>query len=205
MIALELDLTTQHTDPAFQRKLREAKLACKEAAGWQCEWIYPNKVRCGARQNQLRRKKGRGSEPDGWQIMKLHACHLDQDPLNPNPRLICLCPKHHMQFDRCTELAEEIRQYRRGYRLTSTDSLMEAMQHTGISIWEEADGYHWQIDGIPQCGRRTTAVRAVGAAIACMHELLCTTQYNLEVASHEIAALRTAVPLQENTFLSDEE
>jgi hypothetical protein len=198
MIELSLDLATQHTDPDFKRKLREAKLACKEAAGWQCEWMYPNKTRCGARQNQLRKKKGKGSEPEGWSVMKLHGCHIDQnDPLNPNPRLICLCPKHHMEFDRCTELAEEIRQYRRGYQLTSTDSLIAAMQHTGIAIWEEADGYHWQIDGIPQRGKRTTAVGAVGAAIAHMYGLLTTTQRDLEMARREIAELQLVATQKE--------
>jgi hypothetical protein len=102
-----------------------------------------------------------------------------------------------MEFDRCTELAEEIRQYRRGYQLTSTDSLIIAMQHTGIAIWEEADGYHWQIDGIQQRGRRTTAVGAVGAAIAHMHGVLSTTQRDLEIARREIAELRLVATQKE--------
>lgn len=184
MIGTQLDFSTIHTDPDFKRKLLEAKLACKEAAHWQCEWKYPNGERCSARQNQLKKKKGKRGQPDGWQIMKLHACHVDKnDPLNPNPRLMCLCPKHHMEFDRKEELQEQVRCYRHGYQLTSTDALLTAMKHTGISVWEEADGYHWWIDETQERGHRTTAVGAVGAAIASMHGLLKTAQ-------QEIAFLR---------------
>src|SRR5260370_37536683 len=115
MIETSVDFTTQYTVPELKRKLREAKLACKEAATWQCEWSYPNGARCSARQNQIHRKKGRGSEPDGWKVTKLHGCHVDRnDPLNPKPRLICFCAKHHMEFDRNAERADCVRQYRRG-------------------------------------------------------------------------------------------
>lgn len=38
MIEVDLDPTTKHSDPHYKRKLREAKRACKEAAGWQSKW-----------------------------------------------------------------------------------------------------------------------------------------------------------------------
>jgi hypothetical protein len=57
MIQVELDPATKHLDPDFERKVRECKLACKEEAGWRCEYVYPNGKRCRAIEGQLKRKK----------------------------------------------------------------------------------------------------------------------------------------------------
>lgn len=167
MNPFELDPTTRHIDPDFARKLRETKLACKESAGWQCEHMHPNGQRCKAREGQLCRKQGRHGRPDSWTVVHLHACHLDSDPTNPQPRMICLCARHHMAFDWGTELTEQPGvKYRKGYHLTTTDALLEEINSTGsISVWEEADGYHWRVDGTNITGKRTTAVGAVGTAI----------------------------------------
>lgn len=180
MIEFTLDSQTRHIDPDFARKLRECKLACKEAAGWQCEYVHQNGQRCKAREGQLRRKCGKHGRPDSWTVKHMHACHVDGDYDNPTPRLICYCPAHHMQFDRGTELQEHPNtMYRKGYQLTTTDALLEEVNSAGgISIWEASDGYHWRIDGTDIGGQRTTAAGAVGTAIYHLH-LLYQTQNTL--------------------------
>lgn len=180
MIQVDLDHTTKHLDPDFERKVREAKLACKEAAGWRCEYIYPNGKRCSATEGQLKRKKGRNGRPDGWSVVHMHGCHADQDRLNPQPRLICLCPRHHIEFDRHAELKEQVKQYRRGYQLTSTDALISHLKFTGIDIVEGSDGYHWTIDGTDMQGHRNTAIHAVGAAIYQLRSLYGQAQETIQ-------------------------
>ena len=120
------------------------QLACKEAAGWQCEYVHPNGQRCKAREGQLRRKRGKHGRPDSWTVKHMHACHVDGDYDNSTPRLICYCPAHHMQFDRGTELQEHPNtMYRKGYQSTTTDTLLEEVNSAGgISIWEANDGFH---------------------------------------------------------------
>ena len=179
MIEVELDPTTRHTDPHYKRKECEAKRACKEVAGWQCEWIHPNGQRCRARHGQLRRKKGRHGEPDGWIVIHLHACHVG-NKLGSLQKYICFCPSHHTEYDRNLELQEQVSCYRRGYQITSTDALLGAMQYTGIAIWEEPDGYHWRVDGTELFGHRTTAVGAVCAAIRQITHLVENTRCELE-------------------------
>jgi hypothetical protein len=189
MIQVDLDSATKHLDPDFERKVREAKLACKEAAGWRCEYIYPNGKRCSAVEGQLKRKKGRNGRPDGWSVTHMHGCHADQDRLNPHPRLICLCPRHHFEFDRNAELKDQVKMYRRGYQLTSTDALIAHLLFTGISIEEVTDGYTWTIDGTDLEGHRTTAIHAVGAAIYQLRSLQAKTQADLQAAQETIRHL----------------
>jgi hypothetical protein len=39
-----------------QQRWNELKTACKERAGWQCEYVYPNKKRCGMREDEIRKR-----------------------------------------------------------------------------------------------------------------------------------------------------
>ncbi len=77
-----------------KRRWNELKTACKERAGWQCEYVYPNKKRCSMREDEIRkseRRRGRAY------FVHLHAAHLgNKDPGNPEPNVICLCARHHM-------------------------------------------------------------------------------------------------------------
>ncbi len=194
MIQVDLDPATKHLDPEFERKVREQKLACKEAAGWRCEYIYPNGKRCRAIEGQLKRKKGRNGRPDGWTVEHMHGCHADQDRFNPHPRLICLCARHHFKFDRHAELKDQIRQYRRGYQVTSTDALITHLMFTGITIIEVSDGYYWTIDGTDLEGYRTTAIHAVGAAIYQLRSLLAQTRADLLTTQETIQYLEEQFP-----------
>lgn len=186
MIEVELDPATRHIDPHYERKLREAKRACKEAARWQCEHVYPNGQRCSARQGQLHRRKGRHGEPDGWSVMRLHACHVGNKQVRMQ-QFICFCPKHHAEYDRGIESQEQqqARCYRKGYQLTSTDALLEELKYAGITIWEQPDGYYWHIDGTTLQGHRTTAVKAVSAALAQLKTCLATVEQELAAARDE--------------------
>jgi hypothetical protein len=75
---------------------------------------------------------------------------------------------------------ESLSCYRRGYQMTSTDALLTEMQDTGISVWEETDGYHWRVDGTELVGQRTTAVGAVCAAI---RQMSCPSWFQHDHAS----------------------
>ena len=192
MIEVELDPETKHTDPYYKRKLREAKRACKEAAGWQCEYIHPNGQRCSARQGQLRRKKGRHGEPDGWSVMRLHGCHVGNKQV-PQQQFICFCPKHHAEYDRGIELQEQVSCYRRGYQMTSTDALLTELQDSGISVWEETDGYHWRVDETDLVGRRTTAIGAVCAAVRQLSCQWAVTKRELDLLRKQSATLQASM------------
>jgi hypothetical protein len=100
-----------------------------------------------------------------------------------------LCARHHFEFDRSTELQDQVRQYRRGYQLTSTDALIAHLVFTGITINEARDGYHWSIDGTDLHGHRTSAIYAVGAAIYQLRNLLTQTQADLVLAQDTIRHL----------------
>ncbi len=92
-----------------------------------------------------------------------------------------------MKLDRNKELRERLSQRRRGYQLTTTDSLLREINTTGITVTEHSDGYHWRIDGTDLAGQRTTAVAAIGTAI---HQLRCAlelTQRELQLAQQCLA------------------
>ena len=76
MIQVHLDPAQKHLDPDFERKLRECKLACKEAAGWRCEYFYPNRKRCSVYEGQLKHKKGRNGRPDGRSCICMDATQI---------------------------------------------------------------------------------------------------------------------------------
>lgn len=67
---------------------KELARACKERADWKCE-------ECGVEHGTIRigRKKKRPYK------VRLSATHPDNDPENPNPRLIALCELHHLRCD----------------------------------------------------------------------------------------------------------
>src|SRR5215831_20378541 len=61
--------------------------ACKERAGWVCE-------QCGA--HQYEQRLSRRGVP---YFVYLHAAHVNNDPWNPNPELVCLCISCHARLD----------------------------------------------------------------------------------------------------------
>ncbi len=165
----------------------ELKTACKERAAWQCEYIYPNGKRCGMREDEIRKSKRRPGRP---YVVHLHAAHLDnKNPSDPNPELICLCPKHHMQMDRRVELRDKLSTRRRGYQITTTDQLVGEVNTAGITIEEHVDGYTWRIDGTDLEGKKTTAVGAVGTAVHQMRCLLEMTRRELEATRQRLEEL----------------
>jgi hypothetical protein len=162
----------------------ELKTACKERAGLQCEYVYPNGKRCGMREDEIRKSKRRQGKP---YVVYLHAAHLgNTNPGDPNPELMCLCPRHHMQMDRQIELREKLSTRRRGYQITTTDALLEEVNTTGITVEECPDGYTWRIDGTGLAGKKTTAVAAVGVAIHQMCCLLDMTRRELDAAKQQL-------------------
>ena len=155
----------------------EIRAACIERAGKQCEYINPKTgKRCAIRDEDVKRSKRTGRK----YVVSLYACHLNDDPGNPQPELICLCPAHHMSMDRNKELKDRLSQRRRGYQLTTTDSLLQEVNTSGITIVEKSDGYHWHIDGTEIAGHKTTAIAAVGSAIHHLRCLFAMTQRDLQ-------------------------
>ena len=167
-----------------KQRWNELKTACKERAGWQCEYVYPNGKRCGMHEDEIRKSRRRQGKP---YVVHLHAAHLgNTDPGDPNPKLICLCPKHHMQMDRQIELRERLSTRRRGYQITTTDLLLEEINTAGITVEECSDGYRWHIDGTDIAGKQTTAVTAVGVAVHQMRCLLDMTRRALDAARQQL-------------------
>ena len=165
-----------------KRRWNELKTACKERAGWQCEYVYPNGKRCSMREDEIRKSRRRQGKPC---MVHLHAAHLgNANPGDPNRELICLCPKHHMQMDRRIELREKLSTRRRGYQIT-TDLLLEEINTAGITVEACSDGYSWRIDGTDIAGRQTTAVAAIGVAIHQMRCLLDMTRRALDAAGQQ--------------------
>ena len=157
----------------------ELRAACLERAGKQCEWIDPKSGRrCQTRDEQIKKSK-RGRR----YVVSLYASHVNDDIGNPDPELICLCPRHHMMFDRNKELREKVTTRRRGYQITTTDTLLREINTSGITVTEEVDGYAWSIDETEIKGKKTTAVAAVGTAI---HQMRCALQF----AQRELQQLR---------------
>jgi hypothetical protein len=141
---------------------RELREACLERANKQCEFVYPNGKRCARTDGELRKSRHSGRK----YIVYLHAAHsANTRPDDPNPELICLCPAHHLKMDRKLEAQDRVSQRRRGYRITTTDSLLVEIRDAGIEITEESDGYHWSIAHLGLGGHATTAARAAGCAL----------------------------------------
>ncbi len=160
----------------------ELRAACLERAGKQCEYVDPKTgKRCPIRDEDVRRSKHSGRK----YVVSLYACHLHDDPENLDPELICLCPAHHMKLDRNKELRERLSCRRRGYQITTTDSLLREINMSGITIVEQSDGYHWTIDGTDLEGQRTTAIAAIGSAIHQLCYLLETSRRQLQAAQRQ--------------------
>lgn len=148
-----------YPDSRIWRELREA---CLERANKQCEFIHKNGKRCARTDGELRTSKSTGRR----YIVYLHAAHsANARPDDPNPELICLCPAHHLKMDRTLEAQDRVSQRRRGYRITTTDSLLVEIRDAGIEITEESDGYHWSITHLGLGGYATTAARTAGCAL----------------------------------------
>ena len=148
-----------YPDARIWRELRES---CLERAGHQCEYRYPNGKRCARRNEEIRTSRHSGRK----YFVYLHAAHsANTDPANPNPELICLCPAHHLKMDRALEAQERVSERRRGYRITTTDSLLVEMRAAGLVIEEQSDGYYWSLAHLGLGGPATTAARAAGCAL----------------------------------------
>ncbi len=148
-----------YPDARIWRELREA---CLERANKQCEFMHPNGKRCARTDGELRTSKSTGRR----YIVYLHAAHsANARPDDLNPELICLCPAHHLKMDRALEGQDRVSQRRRGYRITTTDSLLVEIRDAGIEIEEQSDGYHWSLPHLGLGGRATTAARAAGCAL----------------------------------------
>ena len=148
-----------YPDARIWRELREA---CLERANKQCEFVYPNGKRCARTDGEIRKSKHSGRK----YFVYLHAAHsANSCPNDPNPELICFCPAHHLKMDRALEAQDRVSQRRRGYRITTTDSLLLEIRDAGIEITEENDGYHWSIEHLGLGGHATTAARAAGCAL----------------------------------------
>ena len=141
---------------------RELRESCLERANKQCEFVYPNGKRCARTDGEIRKSKHSGRK----YFVYLHAAHSgNANPNDLSPELICLCPSHHLKMDRALESQDRVSQRRRGYRITTTDSLLVEIREAGIHITEESDGYHWCIEHLGLGGRATTAARAAGCAL----------------------------------------
>jgi hypothetical protein len=68
-------------------------------------------------------------------------------------------------MDRALEAQDRVSQRRRGYRITTTDSLLVEIRDAGILITEASDGYHWSLPHLGLGGHTTTAARAAGCAL----------------------------------------
>ncbi len=144
------------------RVWRELREACLERANKQCEFIHPNGKRCARTDGELRTSR----HSDRKYIVYLHAAHsANSCPADLNPELICLCPAHHLKMDRALEAQDRVSQRRRGYRITTTDSLLVEIRAAGVEIIEESDGYHWSIVHLGLGGHATTTARAAGCAL----------------------------------------
>ena len=180
-----MNLMLKNAYPA-QKRWRELQAASREAAENQCQFLYKNKKRCSMKHGQLRRSR-RGLK----YIVYLHTCHLNSDPSNEEPELLCLCAKHHMMLDRRAELREHVTQRRRGYNITTTDILLLEVNSAGITIREESDGFHWWVNGYADTrGTTTTAVNAVATSIHQMRCLLDAQHQELGQAQREIERMK---------------
>lgn len=141
---------------------RELREACLERANKQCEFVHPNGKRCARTDGELRKSRHSGRK----YIVYLHAAHsANSCPDDLNPELVCLCPAHHLKMDRALEAQDRVSQRRRGYRITTTDSLLVEIRDAGIEITEESNGYHWSLPHLGLGGHATTAARAAGCAL----------------------------------------
>ncbi len=142
---------------------RELREACLERANKRCEYVYPNGKRCARFDGELRTSVHSGRE----YFVYLHAAHsANARPDNTNPELLCLCPAHHLKMDRALEVQDRVSQRRRGYCITTTDSLLVEIRAAGIEIEERSDGYHWSLARLRLAGQATTAARAAGDALS---------------------------------------
>ena len=73
--------------PEYPPNWSEMAKACKDAAKWRCEW-------CGVIHGEERiGKNGKAYKV----FMTVH--HPDNDTLNPDARLVCLCQECHLRDD----------------------------------------------------------------------------------------------------------
>jgi hypothetical protein len=83
---------------------------CKEQAGWRC-------ASCKVKHGAQRISKRTGVVYPVY----LHAAHVNHDPANPTPDLLCLCPTCHGTYD-----------YR--YRMREHQIALERMKHQKLLV-----------------------------------------------------------------------
>jgi hypothetical protein len=114
----------------YPRDWEQLRLDCLQNADYRCQ-------HCGIKDGTILESK-RSGRP---YILYLHAAHQHQDIANQTPQLIALCPRCHMRHDR--QQANGNR--RSGYgKLISTENLARAVRESGLLMWVESDGLHWQ-------------------------------------------------------------
>lgn len=73
----------------YHKNFRKRRLECLANANFQCE-------RCGVKHHSF----AISTRSMELYVLYLHAAHVEQnDKLNPEADLVCLCPKHHWSFD----------------------------------------------------------------------------------------------------------
>ncbi len=96
----------------------------------------------------------------------LHTAHARGAPMrSKDPRdYLALCDACHMWYDRQPGDSGFVTQYRRGYSATTTDQLVAAVGAIGLEVWQQGEGWYWQI-GV-ECGVEDSPVLAIAAAVA---------------------------------------
>lgn len=105
----------------YPKNWDELAAACKERAGWKCE-------QCGIAHGTelIGEKRGNAYK------VRITAAHIDHDPENPNPRLMALCEKCHLRYDRYLHGANA--------RRTHYRKIVEAMKNAGqMTLFEDWD------------------------------------------------------------------
>jgi hypothetical protein len=72
----------------YPKNWKALSTACKNRAGWKCE-------RCNIAHRTLRLSYSGNLYP-----VYMQAAHVNHDPHNPNPTLICVCPSCHWRYYR---------------------------------------------------------------------------------------------------------
>jgi hypothetical protein len=135
-----------------------------------CEW-------CGVQHGKLRRNR-RGYLVPVW----LHTPHRKGAPLkskNPDDYL-ALCPACHMRYDRAPDADGLVKQYREGYAVTSTGTLVEALAAIGCEVWGVVgEGWYWRIDDLSG-GPEDSPARAVAMVVARLRSALVAARVLLD-------------------------
>ena len=136
----------------YPRDWEQLRLECLQNANYTCS-------HCGIKDGTILQSK-RSGRP---YFVYLHAAHSDGDITNPTPVLVALCPRCHMKHDRQRTNGSR----RSGYnKLISTENLARAVRMSGLLMWVESDGLHWQFNHLH--GVAQGPLEAVVQALSCL-------------------------------------